>query len=52
MGYFVRNSLTVRNIQYGVERFENGFLGAHMTHRTQPTAFCALRMAALLTQAT
>jgi hypothetical protein len=26
-------------LQYGVERFENGFLGAHMTHRTQSLHF-------------
>jgi hypothetical protein len=26
-------------MQYGVERFENGFLGAHMTYRTQSLYF-------------
>ena len=29
-------------MQYGVQRFENGFLGAHMTHRTQSLHFAGV----------
>jgi hypothetical protein len=29
-------------MQYGVERFENGFLGAHMTYRTQSLHFAGV----------
>lgn len=32
-------------MQYGVERFEFAFLGAHMTHRTQSLHFARCTMA-------